>query len=87
MQIYFKWTCRSCGQDVETRTDTSSYPETMQLHCPPCNHVSGELVLDYRFLEQHRPPHELEGDQPSLEDWARDRPRSRMELMLREGLL
>jgi hypothetical protein len=25
MQIYLKWTCRECGQDQETRTDTANY--------------------------------------------------------------
>jgi hypothetical protein len=35
MQIYLRWTCRECGQDQETRTDTANYGTFLQSKTDP----------------------------------------------------
>ena len=59
MQISITFTCRECGQVNLTRTDTSNYPQELEVRCR-CGHVSGIVKLDYRFLEEHRPSWEDE---------------------------
>jgi len=60
MQIAFVFTCRECGlDDVRVRWD-SSHDEPVELRCPHCGHVSGELTPNYVFREEHFPSWEHE---------------------------
>jgi len=63
MQIRLEWTCRECEQDQEIVTDTSNYGPSNQVEllCPWCGHVSGQVALGYRYLDQHRPSWERAG--------------------------
>jgi hypothetical protein len=60
MQIYFTWTCRACGEEPETMTDTANYPAKVPLTCGACKHTSGIVTPFFTYLEEHRPPHERE---------------------------
>jgi DNA-directed RNA polymerase subunit RPC12/RpoP len=59
MQIYMIFQCRQCNGDVVVRTDTADYDgEWKPLRCTACGHASGDILQEYRFLEEHRPSHE-----------------------------
>jgi hypothetical protein len=60
MQIAFDWTCRHCGTDQRSPTDTANYPAKVHLTCRACTKTSGIVTPFYTFLEEHRPDHEKE---------------------------
>ena len=51
------------GLDVWVRWD-SSHGEPVELRCPHCGHVSGELTPGYVSREEHRPNWEHEHSSP-----------------------
>ncbi len=69
MQIELVFTCRDCGRDNTTRTDTADYgvladgevtpAHTVDLLCF-CGHISGQIGLGYRYGQEHRPAWERE---------------------------
>lgn len=44
MQITLKWTCRECGQEQETRTDTSNYGAMSPVYNRKGNLTEEEVV-------------------------------------------